>query len=401
MALLLDEHKLVEDNIFEYENRIANSEIVRFIESTPVFTTYFHINNNESTVDDGYKDIESIIGIKSPLRYQKITEFPIYNIEGITLALEESEYGLDSSYSGEGTVLPNTIKPLPNDFFMINHLDKQYLFRITDIGYDNIRPDGYYKIGFKLEYLDDVRVESLLKQVNESFSCILENIGTEAKCIISDEYLETVSKIDAMYNDMIQTYITIFYNKVYNSFLGDHDGNMKVYDPFMAMFINKHKLLNRKNDYSTIFLSDTFNDNKRQIKYEKTIYRAFERRDVKLVNPFPYHLIGGITKHDSPFARWNDKSVLIVDIPLLGEECEESYITQELTNSFKFNAPTESIYVELMQKFIRNEEMSIYDIPLNLNEVLLSLNASEEVYFFTPILLYIIKEITTHFLQNR
>jgi hypothetical protein len=134
MALLLDEHKLVEDNIFEYENRIANSEIVRFIESTPVFTTYFHINNNESTVDDGYKDIESIIGIKSPLRYQKITEFPIYNIEGITLALEESEYGLDSSYSGEGTILPNTIKPLPNDFFMINHLDKQYLFRITDIG---------------------------------------------------------------------------------------------------------------------------------------------------------------------------------------------------------------------------------------------------------------------------
>ena len=46
MAFLLDEQKLVEDNIFEYENRISHSEITRFLESTPIFTTYYHINLN-------------------------------------------------------------------------------------------------------------------------------------------------------------------------------------------------------------------------------------------------------------------------------------------------------------------------------------------------------------------
>lgn len=401
MAFLLDEQKLVEDNIFEYETRISNSEVVRFLESTPIFTTYYHINVNESTTDDGFRDIESIIGNKSPLKFQKITNFPIYNMDGINLALEDSEMGLDSNYTGEGAILPNTIKPLPNDFFMINHLSKQYLFRITEIGYDNIRPDNYYKIAFKLEYLDDVRVESLNNQVNESFSCILQNVGTENQCILQDEYLERIQKIDAMYNDMTQTYLTIFYNKTYNSFLGEHEGGMKIYDPFMSIFFNKHKLLNKKNDYTTVFLSDAFNDNKRQIKYEKSIYRAFERRDVRLINTFPYHLIGGITKHDSPFSRWHDTSVLIVDIPMADEPCESSYLTNDMVNLWKFNGPAETIYVELMQKFIRNEDISIYDIPLNLNEVLLGLNASEEVYFFTPILLYIIKETVTTFLQTK
>lgn len=401
MAFLLDEQKLVEDNIFEYENRISHSEITRFLESTPVFTTYYHINVNETTTDDGFRDIESIIGNKSPLRFQKITNFPIYNLEAVMLALEDSESGLDSNYTGEACILPNTIKPLPNDFFLINHLNKSYIFRITEIGYDNIRPDNYYKIGFRLEYLDDIRAEELNNQVNDVFSCVLQNIGTENQCIIQEEYLNRIHEIDTMYNDMVQTYMTIFYNKIYNCFLGEYNGGMKIYDPFQAQFFNKHGLLNKKNDYSTIVLSPAFNDNKRDIKYEKSIYRIFERRDVRLLTNFPYHLIGGVSKTDSPFARWNDRSVLIVDIPILKEECECELFSNDILNTFKFNAPTDSIYIEFMQKFIRNEEMSIYDIPLNLNEVLLSLNANEEVYFYTPILLYIIKEIVTSFLKNK
>jgi len=106
-------------------------------------------------------------------------------------------------------------------------------------------------------------------------------------------------------------------------------------------------------------------------------------------------------KKDSPFYRWHDQSIYVVDIPILPNlvgDC--NLLPVEIANSFKMNGPTESKYIELMQKFIRNEELSPYDIPLDLNEELLLLNANEEVFFYTPILLYIIKSIITNFLSS-
>ena len=74
MGFLINEEKLMEDNIFKFENRL-NSQLTRFLDKSPVFVTYYHINVNESTTDEGFRDIESIIGNRSPLRFQKIENF--------------------------------------------------------------------------------------------------------------------------------------------------------------------------------------------------------------------------------------------------------------------------------------------------------------------------------------
>lgn len=402
MAFLINEEKLVEDNIFKYENRL-NSPLSRFLDKSPVFVTYYHINVNETTVDDGFRDIESIIGNRSPLRFQKIENFPIYGLEPVILAIQDSEQGLDTEYSADAVILPNTIKPLQNDFFMIRHVNDSFIFRVTEIQYDSIRPDNYYKINFRFEWLDDDKEKELNNQVEENYSCILQNIGSEDSCIIKEEYKERLDQIDALYNDMVNTYKVIFYSDRYNCFIGDSsvDAGMKIYDPLQTVFFNKHKLLNKKNDYSTLVISEAFGDNKRKIKYEKSIYRFFERRDVKLANNFKYSLISGTTKKDSPFARWYDHSILIMDVPTNDADCSHEILPTELVSSFKFNGPQESKYISLMQKFVRNEELTIYDIPLDLNEELLNLNANEEVYIFTPILLYIIQTIVNDFLKER
>lgn len=401
MAFLIDEEKFIEDNIFQYETRL-NTQLSRFLDKTPVFTTYYHLNVNESTADEGFIDIESNIGDKSPLRFQKIEKFPIYGLDQIVLALEEQDEGIDTSYNGEAVILPNTIKPLPNDYFTINHLNITILFRVTDISYDTLRADNFYKIGFKINSIDRDVIDKLNNQVKEKYSCILQNIGSEDSCIIKEEYLEQIEKIDELFNDMMNTYKVIFYNERYNCFLGDSGTGYKLYDPLQTVFFNNHGLLNNKNDYSTIVLTEGFNDTKRKIKYEKSIYRVFERRDVKFINTFPYHLVSGITKVDSPFARWNDKSVLITDIPVCSDRsATETLLSEDVVNTFKLNAPTDSKYIELMQKFVRNEPLTIYDIPLDLNEELLYLEANEEVFFFTPILLYIIKTVVTDFLNTK
>ena len=313
MAFLINEQKMVEDNIFKFENRL-NSQISRFLDKSPVFVTYFHINVNETTVDGGFKDIEDIVGNRSPLKFQKIENFPIYGLEPVVLSIQDNDQGLDTEYSGECVILPNTIKPLQNDIFMINHVKGSFLFRVTEVQYDNIRPDNYYKISYRFEWLDDDKVDELNEQVQEKYSCILQNIGTENNCIIKEEYLERIQNIDDMYDDMVSTYKTIFYNERYNCFLGETNDGYKIYDPLQTIFFNKHKLLNKKQDYSTTILTEGFVDNKRKIKYEKSIYRFFERRDLKLISTFPYNTFPANYKKDSSFSRWNDKSV-IVDYP--------------------------------------------------------------------------------------
>ena len=401
MAFLINEQKMVEDNIFKFENRL-NSQISRFLDKSPVFVTYFHINVNETTVDGGFKDIEDIVGNRSPLKFQKIENFPIYGLEPVVLSIQDNDQGLDTEYSGECVILPNTIKPLQNDIFMINHVKGSFLFRVTEVQYDNIRPDNYYKIAYRFEWLDDDKVDELNEQVQEKYSCILQNIGTENNCIIKEEYLERIQNIDDMYDDMVSTYKTIFYNERYNCFLGETNDGYKIYDPLQTIFFNKHKLLNKKQDYSTTILTEGFVDNKRKIKYEKSIYRFFERRDLKLISTFPYNTFPANYKKDSSFSRWNDKSVIVADIPsTMDMNNAIDLLSIDLVNSFKYNGPQDSKYIELMQKFIRKEEITIYDIPLDLNEELLRLDANEEVFFFTPILLYIIQVVVNDFLKEK
>ena len=125
-------------------------------------------------------------------------------------------------------------------------------------------------------------------------------------------------------------------------------------------------------------------------------------RYVKLLNEFKYHTFPGIYKKDSAFARWNDQSIMVVEIPSPHDEsATESLFTSEIVNLFRLNGPTDSKYVELMQKFIRNEPLTIYDIPLDLNEELMKLDANEEVFFFTPILMYIIQVVVNDFLKEK
>lgn len=400
MAYMINEQKFINDNAFKFEERLT-SPLSKFLDKSPVFVTYFHINPNATTVNEGFRDVEAILGGKSPIRFQKIENFPLYGLEPIQLALQESEEGLNTDFQSECVVLPNTVRPLPNDFFMIQHIKGLFLFRVTEIQYDYIRADNFYKIMYKFESLSQEHVESINKQVETKYSCVFSKIGTEDSCIIQEEYLTQMELVDSLFSDMVNTYIAIFYSERYNCFLGDTDNGLKLFDPLQSVFLNKHKILLKKNDYSTIILSDGFEDNKRKIKYEKSIYRFFERRDVKLINEFQYNTFPGMYRKDSMFYRWHDESIQVVDMPTGKiDKGTNNFLPIELVNSFRMNGPTESRYVDLMQKFIRNESISIYDIPLDLNEELLRLDANAEVFLFTPILLYIIQTITSDFLSE-
>lgn len=400
MATIINEEQMVTQNIFNFEDRL-NSPVVRILDQTPTFVTYYHINVNETTSDEGFGDAETVIGNRSPMRYQKIEKFPIYGLDQIVLQLQDTEAGLDTSYEGEGTIVPNTIKPLQNDFFIINYLHDSYIFRIIGVSFDTIRADNFYKVHFEFEYNDEEKLHQLNDLVHDKYTCILENIGTENKCIIQHDFKERLDLIDEVYSDMVSLYLSLFYNEKHNVLLGELEDGKTLYDPYMTEFINKHQLFNKKNSLTTILLEKQVVDSKERLKYERSLWRMVERRNERQMKPCYYIKYDAVAKKETSFYRWKDSSIMILDIPPeLDPEQSDRIFSDIFVETVRCNGPVTTNYASLFKKFIRNEKLSIYDIPLDMNEELMFLDANLEMFFMTPVLLYIIKTIINDFLKT-
>ena len=403
-SFIVNEMKVFNDNVFKYEEKLS-SPLNRFLDKSPTFVTYFHINNQETTADQGFQDTEEILGPRSSLRFGRIDNFPIYGLEQIQVQLSDEDQGIDGSYEGDGTILPNTIKPLPNDYFVINHLNDFFLFRVTGIAYDSIRPEGYYGIQFKLESTDASCVTKLKNQTTDKYRCIFKNIGTENKAIIREDDFDKITEINKMYEEIVNLYISIYYNEKYNAIMGTfkNDGTV-LYDPLMSVFIDKNGILNDKNNYSSIVLGEQFTDPKREFKYENSIYRFFERKDPTKIEKFAYQLIPGRNYFESAFYKWYDDTVMVVDRPdvVCENNPENCLLCDDFIDAVAINIPNEeSEYSKFLIKYLRGEIKSLADIPLNLKDVMLHLNISKESFFFTPIVLYVIKRTTEEFITVR
>lgn len=391
MAIIYNEHQFVEENINKFEERM-NSKYNRFRGNSQAYTTWFHINDEKSTVGQGTQDIEELIGEHSPLRFDKILHYPIYDLESIVLEIINDDQGLDTSYEGSITVVANTIKPFENDLFIIDHVKGPFIFRVNAVDFDTLKPNNNYKVSFMLDMIDNDKLIQLEKQVVGTYNCLLENIGTDKICIIEENLLQKVTDIENMYSDMVQTYLSIYYNETYNSLIGTLRSGRNVYDPLQTEFINTHELFNNPHDFQTIILSEQFTDRQRKIKYEKSIYRFIERNDVKLINNFNYTLFLGCTNPETTFSQWHDKSVYILDIPsLIDKNNSELIISDQFIEDVRINNKMNNKFAQTLKKYLKNEIKTLDDIDLGLNEALIRLEDSEEMFFFTPIILYIIK----------
>ena len=98
---------------------------------------------------------------------------------------------------------------------------------------------------------------------------------------------------------------------------------------------------------------------------------------------------------ETGFARYVDNTVFIVDIPQAKyiPDCACQIFSDDFVAAMKFNGQTETRYGKLLIDYIRKDEMTIDNVPLDLMEELLSLNADIEIFFLVPIILYIIQQL--------
>lgn len=403
MSTIINEQKMIEESIFKYEEKLK-SPIRRFIDKKFVPVKYFHVKANDTTVDPGFGDVAEILGKDSPVKFQKIDGFPLYGIDTLMLQINNEDQGLDTSFESEAIIMAGTLRPVPNDYFMINHLHDSYIFRVTAVEFDQVTDTNCYKINYILEYIDKELEEQLDKQTDGSFTCILENIGTDERCIIETDLHAKLEEIDRIYDDISSSYMTFYYNERYNCFLADFGNGRKLFDPFQLEFIMKNELFRKKNQIDSLFLTEQFEDNRRKIKYQKTIYRFFETRKMDKLDRFEYTVFPGINNQQTAFYRWIDKNVDILDIPRMAESPDiQRYfiLSEDYVNSIRMNAPVHTEVADLILRYARGEELTVDDIKPELSEEVMDLDDSNlEVFFLTPILMFVIRQIVSTSLRK-
>ena len=292
-----------------------------FLESKPTFTTYYHVNKIRSKTDRGLKMPERLNGITSPIRYNKLINFPLYGIEQIQLQLEEEEEGLTSDYSGEAIILPNTIHPSVDDYFLINYLEKKYMFRITKYEYDTIKSNNYYKVEFSIQSVDVSFFNDIERQVVKVYYTQFDNIGTDDKVFLAAESISIGNGIKDLYDSLSKDYLDMFYNPTkdpYNTLLfmqpsEAYDGDWDwIFDQNLVHFCNKNEIFYEHSSTDAIL----FYEEPRgyfHMDYANSIYDLMEHYEpdrITVINN--YFDLEPTAVMDSIFMYYRDKRVKYV-----------------------------------------------------------------------------------------
>lgn len=405
LAYLIDEKKLVNDNIFLHEERLG-SQYTRFLDRSPTFVKYYSINNIESTADTGFQNIERLLGPNSPLKFKEIKDLPIYGIDQIVLSLQDEEQGLDTSFDGgEGILLPNTIKPLPNDFFTINYLDKYYLFIVTEVAYDTIKSNNFYKITFSLKSVEEENVEHIEAQAEEKFSCIFTNIGTKDKCLVKDDDISLLKTLNGIYTNIAERYKMLYLDNKFNTFIFIDESKtpeflaQRYYDRYQTFFINKYRLFNEKNNYSTFLLTLERTDHRFTLTYHDSIYRALELGNVSHVRKQLYNA-GPIDDATSIFNIYREYRTK--DVVLSSNNGSDYYIDGDLIDKILSNTynDSDSVVWQTIIKFFNKDITTIYTLDIeSLEDYNSYISYDFESYVLIPILMYVLKTQYNKFMR--
>lgn len=247
-----------------------------YINKSPVPTEWYNQCKEHTSMDEATKEVWEYVGADSPVGYNLIHDAVVFGMPQLNINWNVSDFGLSSDdISGDTIVLPNTWVPYPNDYFTIQHLDKDFLFKVTSVTEDTF-PNGanFYRVEFSY---DKKSTEEISKQVVQEFRMILDNVGTEYKVVVKEDIYATADKLDSIIMSLQNYYIQAFFKDSMQTFIYNHDG-ANFYDPYMIEFLKRNSILENTGGFVYINhelpLGPTFS-----MDYAKTIYRCFELQD--------------------------------------------------------------------------------------------------------------------------
>lgn len=339
------------NTLVEGTKRIINNPYYVWANRQPTVVTYFNLNTEMSTLDEGFKGNISDRGKDSSLWYNKISNFFIYGLEQIQVGMEHGEFGAEAGeITGEGVILPNTIIPYANDYFKIDYLEEQLMFRIIDVSHDTLENgSNLYKITYKLESDYDHEKDLNVKEV---FEMITNNVGTSFNAVIHSSKVDLIEKLEDFLYNLKVYYTDTFYNERVQSFIFKFR-EFRMYDPYMTRFLIDNKILVGGEEYiyltQHIPLKSYFN-----VEYGRTFFSCLEKRDFKNVRRY----------HTKAICRYIDG----IDTTIFGTRLEDyhaidfKYYEEEISLYHQIPCFTDDLirHIETGELFMEND--SIFNI---------------------------------------
>lgn len=420
-GLIYDEQALMDSQLYKYD-QFLHSRITKYTGAGRTLVTYWNINDDQTTTSIGMATHYQILGTDSPLRYNQIEKFPIIGLSPLNPENTKASQTDVKNYAlnGELFIIPGTVQPKENDFFIIKHLNMNHIFRITEVDVDGLNVDGYYKCSYALHSTNPAEIEWIYKQTVKHYVCDLRTIGGDDLVpVIGKEDYEYRSRIIKMVNDMVETYTARFYDKTHNCYLLHLNGRT-LFDLCGNMFMAKHSLMINDDSSGNIVL----NPNKIRRPdmddlYQKSPYKWIERdAPLRYLDTFKYYIRKGWDYPDSSFAMYGtDVDIMIPQNPWCrSNECDD-FFPLEVMNIFENDQDTRPCnecdckccskrvdcvrhyqlkrfdYISIIHDFIHGKLKTLEQLSLYTGDQLFDYSLSEEVYLWTPMVIYIIKYI--------
>lgn len=291
------------------KNRLG--QYSKFLDKNPIFVTYYHINENLSRQDVGTGSIESELGSRSPMRFNKILNFPMYNIPELRPDINYDETGFDIELEfSDVVILPNTIKPRGGDYFIVTFPGiKEFLFRVNNFRYNTVQSNDYYMIDADIRDIGvNLEEKRMSGQIEETYLTVFENIGTEDRCFIKSEDVEYINGLADLFYKLRDYYKNAFYIRDLNCFTyqtgrwSETARPIYRYDMYLESFINKSHIYYDENSEESLVLTPadvvphSFN-----LQFDFTLYNALLTHSLELLRPYCYIATDVITMRYSIF----------------------------------------------------------------------------------------------------
>ena len=394
------------DSFVNSSGVFLNNNFYSYNDKKGLSVSYYNISNSDTSLDPASKLAYTDIGKDSPIRFNLIKGMYLYQFNKAELNFDNGEYGLESSaITGDSYILPNTIVPCDGDFFEVDHIkDSTWLFKVVDVQRDTLE-DGsnMYKISW---ILDRTTNKDILKNIVKVFRYIDTMEGTNAKAVVEEEKYDIAKELDDLTVSFIQYFKDLFYSKAVQTFIYKWYNEYNMYDPFAIEFIIRNKLLNVQDGYT--YVDHKMNPPRTfSIDYDKTIYRAFEDRDIKKLcsaqKQSQADFIDDITSIFSTRFEmyWSLNYKVIAEengplnprgiIQIMDEDFEERILKND-----KYDCKCPYAYRNIIIKYFNNEGITSKDVE-NIDKI--DLNSVKDIFYDCLYLIFCLDYYTKYLLS--
>lgn len=255
---------------------------------SPTMITYFKINSDASREDYELENTKALIGLSSPIKYDKIRDVPAAKLSFPEIQRQLTDRGLEAMITSEFILTPNIgIRPRSDEFFIIQSPEfERHLFKITEVQYDRPTSNKYFRCTFEL-YHDEASV--ITANIEKSY--ILERNEDGSAQLITESNMAKLTTVQKLIDSLIDEYTELFYNPDTDTFeYLSKLNNIHYFCPYLIHFMYKTKCMRK---YETKFMQEIFIHDYREkdypnIYYEESyrnsIYYAVEYDDYKILN---------------------------------------------------------------------------------------------------------------------